>query len=73
MITRSAACPFDDWPYAKSTASQWTEATTTWTDGRVSICIDAPRLLPVDEACIAENVVAAVERCVRMHAFVRRT
>ena len=34
--------------------------------------VAVPRLLPADEACVAENVVAAVERCVRMHAFVRR-
>jgi len=72
VITRSAACPFDDWPYAVGTASQWPEASTTWTDERVSICIDAPRLMPADESCVAENVVAAVERSVRMHAFVRR-
>lgn len=72
MITRSIACPFVDWPLAKATAEQWTECAPSWAEERMTITVDAPRLLPVDAACVIENIVEACERSVRMHSFVRR-
>jgi len=72
MITRHLPCPFPDWPYAQATAAQWTEVTVTWDREQIAFECNAPRLLPPDAACIAEQAIEAIERSIRMHAFVRR-